>query len=135
MLKLEIKYFSKDMYFYFLLKIFVKSKAVNTVKYLFDMLKNLLQMQLKLLRKQQFKNRRSNWWFDWEKNADKIFTTKILWKQFYWYASKMEVQTITNLLNNEVTQLNTEQKTVLKHIMICVKRITPIVILQLRLQC
>ena len=61
MLKLEIKYFSKDMYFYFLLKIFVKSKAVNTVKYLFDMLKNLLQMQLKLLRKQQFKNRRSNW--------------------------------------------------------------------------
>ena len=135
MLKLEIKYFSKDMYFYFLLKIFVKSKAVNTVKYLFDMLKNLLQMQLKLLRKQQFKNRRSNWWFDWEKNADKIFTTKILWKQFYWYASKMEVQTITNLLNTEVTQLNTEQKTVLKHIMICVKRITPIVILQLRLQC
>ena len=135
MLKLEIKYFSKDMYFYFLLKIFVKSKAVNTVKYLFDMLKNLLQMQLKLLRKQQFKNRRSNWWFDWEKNADKIFTTKILWKQFYWYASKMEVQTITNLLNNEVTQLNTEQKTVLKHIMICVERITPIVILQLRLQC
>ena len=135
MLKLEIKYFSKDMYFYFLLKIFVKSKAVNTVKYLFDMLKNLLQMQLKLLRKQQFENRRSNWWFDWEKNADKIFTTKILWKQFYWYASKMEVQTITNLLNNEVTQLNTEQKTVLKHIMICVERITPIVILQLRLQC
>ena len=47
----------------------------------------------------------------------------------------MEVQTITNLLNNEVTQLNTEQKTVLKHIMICVERITPIVILQLRLQC
>ena len=52
-------------------------EVVNAVRNVLIMLKNLLQMHLKLLKKRNSKHSRSNSWFDWKKIADKITRVSI----------------------------------------------------------